>query len=37
MEITLAIDRATAPVAKLYIKNSDNSLAEKIMYYYITK
>ena len=37
MEIALALDGATAPVAKLRMKDSDHSLAEKIMYYYITK
>ena len=37
LEIALALDGATAPVAKLRMKDSDGGLAEKIMYYYITK
>jgi hypothetical protein len=37
VEIALALDGATKPVAKFRMKDSDGGLAEKLMYYYITK
>jgi len=37
VEIALALDGATNPVAKPRMKDSDEGLAEQIMYYYITK
>jgi hypothetical protein len=37
VEIALVLDGATKPVAKFRIKDSDGGLAEKLMYYYITK